>query len=136
MKLTRNKRAHSEVNAGALTDIMFFLLLFFLIVSTMANPNVIKVFLPQASPSSDIAKNNLVVTVSKDLAYYVGNSKEPIPLEELRNKIEESVKDSENKSIQVNVDKDVPAQYLVNVLDIGMQLKIRVVIGTERVASN
>ena len=52
MRFERRKRHGSEVSTSALTDIMFFLLLFFLIVSTLTNPNVIKLILPQASPSS------------------------------------------------------------------------------------
>ena len=49
MKLKRLKRFHVEVATSSLNDIMFFLLLFFLIISTLANPNVLKLMLPQAS---------------------------------------------------------------------------------------
>ena len=48
MAIKRNRRFHAEVATSALSDIMFFLLLFFLIISTLANPNVIKVPLPES----------------------------------------------------------------------------------------
>ncbi|HEY0045345.1 MAG TPA: biopolymer transporter ExbD, partial [Flavobacterium sp.] len=48
MAIKRNKRFHAEVATSSLSDIMFFLLLFFLIISTLANPNVIKMTLPKS----------------------------------------------------------------------------------------
>ena len=131
MKFTRNKRHVSEVSAGALTDIMFFLLLFFLIVSTTANPNVIKLLLPESSPSSDIAKNYKTVSVTSDSKYYL--AQEEIPEADLFRRIEEATQgDETEKMIILRVDKDVPSQNLVRVLDIGMQLKLRVVLETKR----
>ena len=52
MKLGRRKREEAEVESSSLSDIMFFLMLFFLIASTLANPNVIKIMLPQAKTTS------------------------------------------------------------------------------------
>ena len=49
MAIKRNKRFHPEIPTSSLSDIMFFLFLFFLIISTLANPNVIKLTLPKAS---------------------------------------------------------------------------------------
>jgi len=54
MKLRRRKREHAEVSTESLNDIMFFLLLFFLIVSTLVNPNVIKLLLPNSKQSKTI----------------------------------------------------------------------------------
>ena len=56
MKLRRKKRFEAEVATSSLNDIMFFLLLFFLIISTIANPNVIKVLLPKADKSQTLNK--------------------------------------------------------------------------------
>ena len=59
------------MHTGALNDILFILLLFFLIVSTLANPNVIKVSNPKAK-SDTKAKQNVVITVDKDQKLYIG----------------------------------------------------------------
>ena len=65
------------MHTGALNDILFILLLFFLIVSTLANPNVIKVSNPKAK-SDTKAKQTVVITVDKDQKLYIGQKLVPI----------------------------------------------------------
>jgi biopolymer transport protein ExbD len=131
MNFQRRNRMHSEISTGALTDIMFFLLLFFLIVSTVANPNVIKLMLPQSSPSSDIAKKTLAVSITKDLVYYI--DKDPIEESELRNRIAARAQELQEPTLVLRVEQGVAVEHLVKVLDIGMQLKLKVVLQTERI---
>ena len=71
MNIRKRLRTHPEVHTGALNDILFILLLFFLIVSTLANPNVIKVSNPKAK-SDTKAKQTVVITVDKDQKLYIG----------------------------------------------------------------
>ena len=71
MNIRKKLRNHPEVHTGALNDILFILLLFFLIVSTLANPNVIKVSNPKAK-SDTKAKQTVVITVDKDQKLYIG----------------------------------------------------------------
>ena len=80
MNIRKRLRSHPEVHTGALNDILFILLLFFLIVSTLANPNVIKVSNPKAA-SDTKAKQTVVVTVDKDQQIYIGSK--PIGLDSL-----------------------------------------------------
>lgn len=71
----RNKHKHeSEVFTESLNDILFILLMFFLIVATLANPNVIKVGLPRGTKDTK-AKQNIMVSIDKDQNYYIGSSK-------------------------------------------------------------
>ena len=59
MNLKRNrKRFEAEVGASSMSDIMFFLMLFFLIVSTLVNPSVIKLMLPKASSAQSFSKKS------------------------------------------------------------------------------
>ena len=69
------------MSVESLNDIMFFLLLFFLIVSTLANPNVIKLMLPSSKQSEQTSKKPISISVTKDLRYYV--EKKEVPFEEL-----------------------------------------------------
>ncbi len=71
MNIRKRLRTNPEVHTGALNDILFILLLFFLIVSTLANPNVIKVSNPKAK-SDTKAKQTVVITVDKDQQLYIG----------------------------------------------------------------
>lgn len=74
MNIRNRLRARPEVHTGALNDILFILLLFFLIVSTLANPNVIKVSNPKAK-SDTKSKQTVVITVDKDQNLYLGQKK-------------------------------------------------------------
>jgi biopolymer transport protein ExbD len=102
MNIRKRLRSHPEVHTGALNDILFILLLFFLIVSTLANPNVIKVSNPKAA-SDTKAKQTVVVTVDKDQRIYIGSK--PIGLDSLE--VELSVflaKETDKPSVVINGD--------------------------------
>jgi biopolymer transport protein ExbD len=73
MNIRKRLKTHPEMHTGALNDILFILLLFFLIVSTLANPNVIKVSNPKAK-SDTKAKQTVVITVDKNQQIYIGQS--------------------------------------------------------------
>ena len=74
MSYRRNKlrESHDEVDTGPLNDILFILLMFFLMISTLANPNVIKMSVPRAK-SDTKTKQSVVVSVDKDKRVYVGS---------------------------------------------------------------
>jgi len=63
MKIGRRKREEAEVEASSMNDIMFFLMLFFLIASTLANPNVINITLPKAKTTTAVHTKTLPITV-------------------------------------------------------------------------
>lgn len=73
MDIRRKLKAKPEVQTGALNDILFILLLFFLIVSTLANPNVIKVNNPRGEKDTKV-KQNIVVSIDKDQKMYLGQN--------------------------------------------------------------
>ena len=73
MKFRKKHRHESEVFTDSLNDILFILLMFFLIVATLANPNVIKVGLPKGTKDTK-AKQNIMVSIDKDQNYYIGSS--------------------------------------------------------------
>jgi biopolymer transport protein ExbD len=71
MNIRRRLRAHTEIHTGTLNDILFILLLFFLIASTLANPNLVKVNNPRGSKDTK-AKQNIIVSVDKNHQFYIG----------------------------------------------------------------
>src|SRR5580765_2318798 len=74
MRVRNKHRAEAEVFTDSLNDILFILLMFFLIVATLANPNVIRVALPRATRDTK-AKQNIMVSIDKDQNYYLGSTK-------------------------------------------------------------
>jgi biopolymer transport protein ExbD len=102
MNIRKRLRSHPEVHTGALNDILFILLLFFLIVSTLANPNVIKVSNPKAA-SDTKAKQTVVVTVDKDQQIFIGSK--PIILDSLESELSVFLaKETDKPSVVINGD--------------------------------
>ena len=130
MKIRRNKRFTPEVSTSSLNDIMFFLLLFFLIVSTLSNPNVIKVLLPTANASQDISKQQISLTVTADKKYFINQTE--VSVNELEPVIIQSIKDIVGPTIVLRFAKNLSVQDLVDVLEIGVKHDIKMVMATDK----
>ncbi len=102
MNIRKRLRTHPEVHTGALNDILFILLLFFLIVSTLANPNVIKVSNPKAK-SDTKAKQTVVITVDKNQKLYIGQK--PVSIDSLEGELKAYLANETDKpSVVINGD--------------------------------
>lgn len=95
----------------------------------MANPNVIKLMLPNAKSTQSVIKRPISVSIKKDLTYYI--DKQQVSLEEMEFLLSEKTRNVSDPAIVLRVDRDVPVQYLVDLLDIGNKLKIKMVLATE-----
>ena len=129
MKLRQRRRASAEVHTSAMNDIMFFLLLFFLIASTVANPNVIKLMLPKSSSGKSISKKTIVVSITQDLKYFV--EKKETPVAGLSSTLESYKKLAEEVTIVLYVDRTVAIQDVVQIMDIAQKLNMKLVLATE-----
>jgi len=125
----KHRGASAEVHTSAMNDIMFFLLLFFLIASTVTNPNVIKLLLPKSSSGKSVSKKTIDVSVTKDLKYYV-NSKE-VQIADLSNILIGYKKQTAELTILLFVDKTVAIQNVVEIMDIAQKQNIKLVLATE-----
>ena len=129
MNLRKRKRGVSaEVHTSAMNDIMFFLLLFFLIASTLTNPNVIKLLLPKSKSGKSISKKTINVTISKDLVYTV--NKKEVSLAQLPTELSGYKQQASELTIVLYVDKTVAIQDVVQVMDISQKLNIKLVLAT------
>lgn len=124
----RQKRAKAELQTSAMNDIMFFLLLFFLIASTVTNPNVIKLSLPKAASGKSIAKKTITVSVTQDLKYYV--EKKQIKESDLQATLSKYSNEASQLTIVLYVEKTVAIQNVVSILDIAQKLNIKLVLAT------
>jgi biopolymer transport protein ExbD len=129
MNLRRSKNYSAEVYTGSMNDIMFFLLLFFLIVSTMANPNVIKLMLPKATTSQAMQKQQVSLSVSADKKYYLNNKE--VLFSNLENEISSTIRNIKEPTIVLRVDNALTVQDLVDVLTIGNNMKVKMVLATK-----
>jgi len=132
MNIRRKLRSSAEVHTGPLNDILFILMMFFLIASTLANPNVIKLSNPKAKGDTK-TKQNVVVNIDVK-KHYIINGK-PVPLEELKAYLRPMIaKDSTNATIAINADKLVPVDEVVAVMRVARELGARTVLMVDKTA--
>lgn len=129
MAIKRNKRFHIEVATSALSDIMFFLLLFFLIISTLANPNVIKMDLPKADKPDPTPQQHLTVSVTSDKKFFI--DKEEVPFDQLEAMLIKKTDQKGDKTVVVRIPFDMQVQSLIDVLQIGIENNMKFVIATK-----
>lgn len=128
MPIKRNKRFHAEVATSSLSDIMFFLLLFFLIISTLANPNVIKMTLPKAKSNEKTNKQLISLSVSEDKKYYI--DKQEVDFENLETLLLSKLDKTKDQTVVVRIPFNLQVQDLVDVLQIGVKNNLKFVIAT------
>ncbi len=123
MALRRNKlrESHDEVDTGPLNDILFILLMFFLMISTLANPNVIKMSVPRAK-SDTKAKQSVVVSVDKGKNIYIGSKK--IITDSLEAALKKYIHegDSIKPAIVINADSSAQWGEVVKIMKVARHL--------------
>ncbi|KUJ63611.1 biopolymer transporter ExbD [Flavobacterium sp. ANB] len=128
MSIKRKRRFHAEVATSSLSDIMFFLLLFFLIISTLANPNVIKMTLPKAKSNEKTNKQLISLSVTEDKKFYI--DKEPVDFENLETSLMSKIGADKQQTVVVRIPFNLQVQDLVDVLQIGVKNNLKFVIAT------
>ena len=113
---------HAEVDTGPLNDILFILMFFFLIISTLANPNIIKMSVPRGKSDSK-AKQSVVVSIDKNKILYVGQTK--IVFDSLESELKRhiNVKDTINKpAVVINADSLAVWNDVVRIMQVAKRL--------------
>lgn len=104
-----------ESNSSTMSDLVFLLLIFFMITSTLISPNAVKLLLPESN-SRTMAKQNVTVYIDDSYNFFVGE--QAVGIEDLepmiRSGIEAGIDDA---CVVLRADKTVPVQYVVNVID-------------------
>lgn len=126
MNLRKGLRDKSEVHTSALNDILFILLFFFLIISTLANPNVVKVLTPKADTDTK-ARQTVVVTVDSLQQFYVGTVRTPIDsLEPMITRIAAEANDAD-PTVVINGDKKADWDNVMAVMKAAKAANLKVV---------
>ncbi len=131
MQIRKSYRGETEVFTEALNDILFILLMFFLIVSTLANPNVIKLSQPKSQGDTK-AKQNVVVSIDANKQYYIGTT--PVGLDSLKSLLAPVIakEKTEVPTIVINADKSVDIDAVVGVMRVAKELGARTVLSVEK----
>lgn len=121
---TRNK-VSTEFNMSSMTDIVFLLLIFFMLTSTMVTTNALDIVLPKAKGKTDSNKSTSV-SIDKDLNFFIDKNK--VNEADLENQLLALFANSENKAIVLRAEKSVPHEKVVKVMDIAYRNQIKMVV--------
>jgi len=110
---TRNKLS-AEFSMASMSDLVFLLLIFFMLTSTLVAPNAIKLLLPQ-SASKTMAKQTVTVYINENYEYFVEENR--FALEGIENELTAKLAGQVDGSVVLRANETVPVQFIVNVID-------------------
>lgn len=125
MNIRGRNKVSAEFNMSSMTDIVFLLLIFFMLTSTMVTTNALDLVLPKAKGKTDSNKN-ISVSINKKLEFFI--DKEPVTETELESKLIGMFTADKEKAIILRAEEGVPIEKAVNVLDIANRNQIKVVL--------
>jgi biopolymer transport protein ExbD len=130
MNIRRHLRDEPQGHTSALNDILFILLLFFLIISTLANPNVVKLSIPKAN-SDTKAKQTVVISINENQQFFVGTL--AIPVDSLKSYIAAALTKANDAepTVVINAHKQATADNIVAVMRAAHDLKVRTVLAVD-----
>jgi biopolymer transport protein ExbD len=127
MDLKTKHKIESTFNFSSMTDIIFLLLIFFMLTASFVTPSGLPVNLP-ASKASTIVMQQVSVTITPNLTYYVNDKSTPVS--QLEGALARELKGQEGVVV-LHVDKSVPVEHLVRIAGIATSLKAKVTIATK-----
>lgn len=127
MALRSRNKVSASFSMASMTDIVFLLLIFFMITSTLVHPTALKLLLPKSNNQVE-ASPRTSISITEDLQYYIEDQK--INPEQLEQLLIQKLGNSEEAYIALHVDRTVQTQYVVEVMNIANRNKYKMILAT------
>lgn len=127
MALRSRNKVDVSYSVAGMTDIIFLLLLFFMLTSTMVAPNAIKLLLPQSNNQTD-ERAITTVSITADIRFFVEQA--PVNPEALEVTLQAKMKGIKEPVIALHADKSVPVEHIVTVMNIARKNNYKVILAT------
>jgi biopolymer transport protein ExbD len=127
MAISQRNKVSINFSSTGMTDVVFNLLIFFMLTSTLVHPTALKLLLPKGS-SQTSAKPLTTVSITSDLHYYV--EKQPVNIEDLERVLKQKLGNTPDTYISLHADKSVPFDNVVKVLNIAQSNNYKLIIAT------
>ncbi|HXH19663.1 MAG TPA: biopolymer transporter ExbD [Chitinophagales bacterium] len=128
MNLKSRNKFSPDFQMASMTDMIFLLLIFFMLTSTLVSVNAMKLILP-TSDVKTADKQSVSVSITKDLEYYVDRQK--VTLGEIKSVLKEKLRNIKDPTVVLNAEKTVPIENVVQVMNIGYDLKLSMILATQ-----
>jgi len=125
MNLRGRNKITPEFNMSSMTDIVFLLLIFFMIASTLVTTNAIDILLPTASGKTE-NKKSISVSIQKDLAFYIDQKE--VEVQNLESELLKLLQNETAPTLVLRAEKSVPVDYVVKVMDIANRNKFKIIL--------
>ena len=129
MNLKSKNQISTTFSLASLTDIIFLLLIFFMLTSSFVTPSAVPVELPSTKVSKSLIAKQLEITITKELEYYIND--QAVKLEEIEAVLKQKLENIDTPKVVLNIDKTVAVEYLVKVAAIANKLGAKLAIATE-----
>jgi biopolymer transport protein ExbD len=127
MAIRSRNKVSANFNMSSMTDIVFLLLIFFMLTSTLVSPNALKLLLPSSS-SKTLAKQTVSISITKELDYYI--NEDPVQFEFIEPMLLKQLAGEAEGSIILHVDKTIAIEEAVKIMDIANRNKFKLVLAT------
>lgn len=127
MGLKSRNKISATFSMSSMTDIVFLLLIFFMITSTLVNPNAIKLLLPQ-SQTQTAAKPLTTISITRDLQYFVGTTR--VTYDQIEPTLQQRLGKESDIYISLHVDENVPMREVVKVMNIAKRNEYKMILAT------
>ena len=128
MALKSRNKVSPNFNMSSMTDIVFLLLIFFMLTSTLVSPNALKLLLPN-SKSKTLEKQTISVSINKDLDFYINENQ--VIESNLENELKQVLSQQQEPAIILHADKTVDIEHVVKIMDIAYRNKYKIVLATK-----
>jgi biopolymer transport protein ExbD len=131
MKLRSRSKATAKFEMSSMTDLVFLLLIFFMLITTLVVPNIntLKLLLPSSKTATPTENITVSVAIDEKLTYYLDGN--PISLAALENSLQAFVAGKADPIVVLHSANTVPIEYVVRVMDIVNRLKVKMVLATD-----
>lgn len=134
MALKRRAKVESNFSMSSMSDIVFLMLIFFLVTSTLVSPNALKLLLPkssnQVSSRPEVSISIKHYLQSNTFSYHINGNNVPVPLSEIEGLIQNELKNVEDPTVSLHVDRTVPMEQVVNIMNIAKRNQYRIILAT------
>ena len=127
MGLRSRNKVSANFNMSSMTDIVFLLLIFFMLTSTLVSPNALKLLLP-SSKAKTLEKQTISISITKDIDFYINENK--VTAESIEQELKLLIKNEKEPAIILHTDKTVAIEHVVKVMDIAYRNKYKIVLAT------
>ena len=127
MALTSRNKVSPSFSMSGMTDIVFLLLIFFMITSTLIHPTALKLLLPKSSHQTS-AKPLTTVSITRDLQYYIED--QLVEINDLEQILQQKIGNNPEIYISLHADKSVPLEYAVKIMNIAKNNNYKLILAT------